>query len=655
MHIPHILTVTAMLLAVSAAQPALAEWADDGYYYQNWDVKATISADNVWTIHEAYDVCFNEPRHGIIRFVDEDYTSQRNIAPDGAPVEYKYMRYLADVNLLSAGGADYAVDDSEVDALTVRFGSADYVVNGQKHYEMAYTFAYVDDRIDVHDYLFHNIIPSDIDTRIEHCTFDLTFEKPLPADIADRLALLCGEAGTKNLANVSNLVVTTTHISGEISNVEPFNSLTLYAELPEGYYDMPPRYVALALAIALYASTFLLMAWLLYQELIVHHDNIVESVEFYAPDDMDPAEVGKLIDNSADDVDLAALIPWLAQKGCLTITEVPASGFLSKSDLLLKRTGDKSYRNMPIYVQTVMSMLFGDKEEVYMSRLGDKHSAIEQAKAQLNRVFTGARSIVSHEGHNGMLMFLLILASAFAMACSSPIQIMDIDMWVTALLFWGPSFTGAWLLRYSAAYGDAFRSRLRRRWTFIWRFAVWAFIVLLFITYVAMSEQGIDAPVLGWPLYWVMVIGCYVCCELSGRLRHDTDYAARMKGRVLGFRNFIATAKIDQLRMLVDKDPSYFYEVLPYAMVLGLSKKWANLFDQLSVQPASWYSGTNVPTRCFGQHLVSSLSNSAVGTIRRSAVDTTRARSTGSSFGGGGFSGGGFSGGGGGRGGSRSW
>ena len=63
-------------------------------------------------------------------------------------------------------------------------------------------------------------------------------------------------------------------------------------------------------------------------------------------------------------------------------------------------------------------------------------------------------------------------------------------------------------------------------------------------------------------------------------------------GRVLGFRDFIRTAEIDKLNELVEEDPQYFYHVMPYAYVFGLSNKWIKNFEDLPVVAPNWYRGT---------------------------------------------------------------
>ena len=116
-----------------------------------------------------------------------------------------------------------------------------------------------------------------------------------------------------------------------------------------------------------------------------------------------------------------------------------------------------------------------------------------------------------------------------------------------------------------------------------------------------------------------------------------------IKGQLLGLKRFIKVAEKKRLEMMVEQNPQYFYKILPYAYLLGVSKVWIKQFENIAVPPPEWavnnsfnINNFNRFARGFNASVVPSVAN---GGISRS-----------SSSGGGGFSGGGFGGGGG-----RSW
>ena len=57
-----------------------------------------------------------------------------------------------------------------------------------------------------------------------------------------------------------------------------------------------------------------------------------------------------------------------------------------------------------------------------------------------------------------------------------------------------------------------------------------------------------------------------------------TEYGDKILEKTLGFKEFINTAEKDKLETMFESNPDYFYNILPYAMVLGLSSKWVEAF-----------------------------------------------------------------------------
>ena len=79
------------------------------------------------------------------------------------------------------------------------------------------------------------------------------------------------------------------------------------------------------------------------------------------------------------------------------------------------------------------------------------------------------------------------------------------------------------------------------------------------------------------------------CCMLR-----RTDEGAKTLAQIKGFRSFLVTAEKEKLEALVEQDPEYFYNILPYTYALGVSDKWIKKFESIAMQPPRWYNGTDV-------------------------------------------------------------
>ena len=108
---------------------------------------------------------------------------------------------------------------------------------------------------------------------------------------------------------------------------------------------------------------------------------------------------------------------------------------------------------------------------------------------------------------------------------------------------------------------------------------------------------------------------------------------------------------------MVIENPTYFYDILPYTYVLGISDKWIKKFNSITLKSPNWYDGvSSFSCDTFGKFINSTMvSASSVMSSRLSSGSSSGSSGGFSSGSSSGSSGGGLSGGGSGGGGGRSW
>lgn len=140
-----------------------------------------------------------------------------------------------------------------------------------------------------------------------------------------------------------------------------------------------------------------------------------------------------------------------------------------------------------------------------------------------------------------------------------------------------------------------------------------------------------------------------------------TDYGNKLYHNLLGLKLYIDTAEKHRIQFHNDpvKYRGVFENLLPYAMIFNLEKKWAKQFEKIYTTPPSWYEGDYTSFNSFV--LVNSI-NRFSRNVKTSSQPPSSSysssggyRSGGWSSGGSGFGGGGSSGGGGGGSGGSSW
>ncbi len=373
---------------------------------------------------------------------------------------------------------------------------------------------------------------------------------------------------------------------------------------------------------------------------------LVPTMEYYPPDQLNPAETGYIIDGRADPGDMTALIYYWASHGHLAIE------ITGKNSSVLHRGTDLDDQHQD-YEQSMYRRLWslGNGTTVTTLQLTDKYySTLTKATVNLKRSFdqTDRRLTNRSSDRLSIILSLLLIAGLLLIPL--------------AIMFFAPACTGKEIFA-AAAGGLCFipmmvlcsnavdlrnkRKRASRVFSGI-AIAVLAALGTFLLT-------GMLSPVaLGWVPAFLLSAGIAIAMVLAPFLRSRTDYGTYILGRCVGFRHFLETAEKERLEMLLDENPNYYYDILPYAQVLGVSNAWTDRFKDIETSPPDWFYGDEV-TRTATNYLM--LRNmTSMGTAMRSVpVETGSGGKFGGFSGGGGGFGGGFSGGGGGGGGGGGW
>ena len=631
----------------------LTAWADrGGFYYQNFRVDAVVHRDNVWDITETIDVFFEEPRHGIYRYIPLSFSLDHDVSMDegneqkviqGQVVQdWRTFQYRSDVDDVSVEGGDFTTEDSDDNNKVIRIGSEWHEVAGYHRYVIRYKYIYREDRRPNYDYIFHTILGTDFAERIDTFSFKVEFEKPLPADIQQRLEVYSGVYGSVyNTVEDLTIKANQHFIRGKALNIPPHHGITLYAKLPEGYYEdvLAANHVLHYISFGLSVMLILLIVYYLFK---TKRKKPVKVIEFYPPEGISSAEVGTIIDDSVDTEDMASMIPWFAGKGYISIEEKEKGSVFKRTEMVLTKLKDLP-NEAPEYQKKLMKLIFRGNKTANLSHMAENPSDVEKFKSELKKNFKGDKALSSYEMPI-FLYFFLLLSTTCVFGTNSVLETIDVDEWLLAAFIWSVPFAIGTFFRLYDSDKDIFSNKWKQALIFVVKTLV---MVLLCWIYV---DQLMDygAP-MGKNLSIGMFVVCFLLGEFIGRFNVDTDYRVEMCGRLLGFKEFIKTAEKSRLEALQTDDPAYFYKILPYAMVFGLSNKWTKLFKDIEVQQPDWY---RTATPLYGNALLSHMTDNLFSSTK-SAINVVSHDSSSSGFSGGG--GGGFSGGGGGGGGGGSW
>jgi uncharacterized membrane protein YgcG len=177
---------------------------------------------------------------------------------------------------------------------------------------------------------------------------------------------------------------------------------------------------------------------------------------------------------------------------------------------------------------------------------------------------------------------------------------------------------------------------------------------------------GLCALIQFWMIGQVFVVPIVIAAVLSAIVVVITSSVMPRKTRkgriaweqIAGLEEYIRRAEVDDIQ--AQDRRGIFERLLPYAIIFGLSDRWAKAFAGLYTQPPDWYQPAdplNYSTMRFTNDIDRSISsmNRSLPAMPRSTGSTGSPTGAGYQWSGGGFSGGGSVGGGFGGGGGGSW
>lgn len=371
-----------VLLALLLAPGPAAAQQDGGWTITSYDVRLQVDDDATMQVVERIEVDFGSlQRRGIFRYIPvwEDLPtplpeSHADALPEGAdPADFHRILEIDDLEVTSESGAPTELDvqgpDEANGNVQVRIGDPETTITGRQQYEIRYTVRGALEPVDGGAALAWDAVGTGWPVPIQQVT--VTLDAP---GVASARCLQGAEYATDQCqASVEDPGAR--YVS--TGTLAPNEGLTVAAQFDAAALDAPQILVdekpslrraligsgaAIPLAVAVLVLGAGLLVWLGWRQGrdrahvggVTSHGTIDERrvvdrrrglfeprpvpVEFRPPDGLRPGQLGLIVDERVDEVDVTATLVDLAVRGYLTIEEVESSGWLRKGDWRLTRT-----------------------------------------------------------------------------------------------------------------------------------------------------------------------------------------------------------------------------------------------------------------------------------------------------------------------------
>jgi len=626
-------------------------FAAHDYSITSHQIMLNVNEDNTLNIVENISVHFHQSRRGIIRSIPLRNEVRRL---DGSHSRNRAKLSNVHVN-------EPFTEYKEGNHWAIRIGDPNVSLKGAKTYTLQYTYALGNDKAKGHDELYFNIIGTDWDTTLDNVSFVIHMPKSFDAS---KLGFSAGALDATSSENIEYSVDGQTIRGSYQGTLKPGEGLTLRLELPEGYFAyVSPGFDFWVLPALLFPLLFFFLFHRTWKKHGQKPGEVIETVEFYPPDGLNSAEVAFWHDGLVSPKDVVSLLIYLANQGYIKIAEREAvkEGFFKTQagSQGFKITKIKEYDGKNESEKKFLQRLFQDKKSrelqalISMGHNIRRREGAEPEEKNVNEVsdldlrnhfYVTLSEIASdmNKRENRDLVFektsrgknlwgvLMVYATYFCMTFGAVLQEGLGGEMLVSFLF--PSI--ALLVFLLAIF---FMEGVLRWALFLWGALFggvpWAFLVLPTLRENALY---LVANLIGFASIFAIVF-------FMKNMKKRTPLGKERLGKIRGFKRFLEMAEKPRLEALVLETPQYFYDILPYTYVLGVSDTWIKKFESIAMPPPGWYSGSSsFSNRSFGSFVRSTM-QSANSTMRSSPSSGTRS------------SGGGSSGRGSGGGGGRSW
>ena len=587
------------------------------YVIKKYNVNIKVNENNTFDIEEIIIANFNEPRHGIYRILP--ITSQ--IYRKDGTYESKYSQ-ITNINVNN----NFKIEQGN-EAYKILIGSENKTVIGEEEYIIKYKHNLGKDHIKEYDEIYYNIIGTEWNTEIENVSFKINMPKDFDKSKINFTTGKNGSVENNVVYNIDGNTITG-YYNGKLN---PYEGITIRCELPENYFVGEAFEMnKYAFLIFLLPLTFLLISfifWIKYGK----DRKIVETVEFYPPNNLNSLEIGFLYKGKALNKDVISLLIYLANKGYIEIER------LNENDnFIIKKI--KEYDGNNKYEKIFFNGLFKNNvETTTIHKLKNKfYRTVDTITTEINIEKNTKKILKSNSFIKFIIILMQILITLSIIIIPSMDYITKYEIIVQTIM----------LLFILSFYSICFINDIPISFKIVWITMI-SLISILVLSFMPFMMAIIDNKfyLIG---FLISVISKIIMYKINSLMSKRTDYGIEMLGKIEGFKNYLITVEKDELEKLVEKDPKYFYSILPYTYVLNISNKWIDKFKSIAISPPDWYiSSSNFDSISFGNSIKSTMHSA------EKCMSSSPSASSGSSFGS--SSGGGHSGGGSGGGGGGSW
>jgi hypothetical protein len=551
-----------------------AMYNGNNFEVEDYNINIKVNSDNTFNVTQKILVNFDTYNSNIYLVIPMN----KQIV-DSYDINLKNNIYLSNIKV-----NDHYKFYTENGNYIIKIGSGEIIQPGSKEYIIKYVYNAGRDRLKGYDYFDYNLVGDLSNTMIKKVNFKITMPKKFDVSKISFASNGFGLTADDIFYKVDGNAIT--GIYDKL--IDNGRDLTINCKLPEGYFKnhVIPFNFKLYFMFYIIPFIFLIISIILCFKKI-KKDKIVDTVEFYPPEGFNSLEVAYLYKGNVNSSDVLSLLIYFANKGYVQIADEIKKIWFFKIKRL-KITKLKEYDGINENEKMLFEGLFRGQSQI---KCVDGH--IRAYSQPINEVYSDELSghfygslmeiidIVNGQSIEkplfedsttwkhiiiGMIYFLQFLIWCLLDGYYADAPLLFFDL----ILFLFDFMGAASLMIYLDQKKIIKNLKLKMTLLIIVLACCWAMAFWIF-------KDNINfMAICGFSLFCTIVMGLCLIPEKR------TPYGQAVFGKIRGFKRFLATAEKEELDTQVESNPTYFYDILPYAYVLNVSNKWINKFENVA-------------------------------------------------------------------------
>ena len=560
----------------------------------SYNVKVTVLEDGKLDIIEniLYDFTPNQ-RHGIFRYIpiNRNIINLIDISMDKEYVNYEVFY--------------------ENNNIVFKIGSADTLISGKHLYTIHYTIdKTVFNKNDTQNAISLNVIGTGWKVEINNIKIDIFLPQKLQNA---KLQFFSGKKGSVT----HNLIIkklSFLHYQIFKDKLLPHQGITFDVIFDKKLIEVKTLSFGW---VYIYAILLIIGAYLYYQKHKIPY--IATSPQYYPPKDLDVLKVGILIDQIADEKDISTAILDLATRGYLKIETIKETTFKIFSTEVIQLVKLKESDGLDIDEKMLFDAIFYDSDRFILNQKNVQTAS--RLRRTIDKIDSwlygwGVRHKYFNDNPNKIKTLFLLKFVALAMP-------FILYAFYESYQFYGPLVFSQIVVTIFFVIGLVFIILSKDIKTKL--FGVLFSFVAGFIFF---------SGVLSISTVSISLLPFVVITYFASKVSAYTPKGIKILKYLIGLKEFILKVEKSKIEFLLQENPNYLDEMLPYAVLFG-ANHWFNFYNEFNISP-SWYYGESEYFYSLDRELYNEFHNTSNYTEETSSDSFSGGGSVGSGSGGGG-------------------